>query len=108
MTSEAFNLPALLTHVQANVHTRLYISYVFRNMYFRRSFKPGKVNGGPFIEANSVFNLGMTWPASKRLFSLHEGVYGTVLQVGNISLLSIDKLHFFPIFLYPISTLDFR
>lgn len=66
--SEAFYPPALLRHMQANAHTHLYIRYVFTNMYFRRSFKPAKVHGGLFIEANSVFNLGVTGAASEKPF----------------------------------------
>lgn len=57
-----------------NAYNHLYVRLDLRNTYFRRSFKSAKVHGGLLAEANSIFNLGLTWAASQKIFSLHVKV----------------------------------
>lgn len=83
----------------------MYIRYVFRNTYFRRSLKPAKVHGSLFIEANSVFNLGMTWVASEKTFLITwKSIRYYFASEESVSALSINKCNFFlPLFYIQLS-----
>lgn len=64
-----------------NVYNDLHVRLDFRNTYFRRSFKSAKVHGGLLTEGNSIFNLGLMWAASQKIFSLYEKVYGAICRL---------------------------
>lgn len=73
------------------------ISYVFRNTCFGRSLKPAKVRGGLFVEANSVFNLGMTWSASEKTFLFTwMSIWHYFASEEIVSALSINRCNVFP------------